>query len=249
MTSPGTSGPPVRQTYLDTPPLSQATDTGPAQYVYMPSPTHLSPTSSLSPEPRHNEVSSPHPSYYSVSDIPIPSPLPSPKYRYPNGEITSTPPSRRNSVATTRASIRTTVPHSPMPTSPPLPPPQPTSSPARQNPAQYAQAGDAGAYEMRVRSPPLLSPPLSPGFGDASSQGHTFERSISHASFVTANSEYATAEDDVGPYGQPSPQYYGEPQQYQQYGQHLDSGYAQHDDVDRRASGASASSWQGGRAL
>ncbi|KIJ08019.1 hypothetical protein PAXINDRAFT_158245 [Paxillus involutus ATCC 200175] len=37
---------------------------------------------------------SPHPSYYSMSDIPIPSPVPPSLYRYPNGEITDKPPSR-----------------------------------------------------------------------------------------------------------------------------------------------------------
>lgn len=42
-------------------------------------------------------INSPHGSYYSASEIPAPSPLPEPVYRYPSGEVTSNPPSRRAS--------------------------------------------------------------------------------------------------------------------------------------------------------
>ncbi|KAJ7581830.1 phospholipid-transporting ATPase 1 [Mycena floridula] len=109
-----------------------------SQYVYVKSQlsqeTHLSPH--LSPSPQNRDVApSPNPSYYSVSELPVPSPLPSPKYMLPTGEPTTfAPPSRRSSVATT---IRTTI-------VPPTPAPIPGRHPI-----------DRQAYEMRVRSPPI----------------------------------------------------------------------------------------------
>ena len=165
-----------RQTYLDTPPLPETIELPPrepgVQYAQVrdtvPQPTLLSPPNA---DQRHLMSVSPQPSYYSVSDLPPASPLPSPKYRYPNGEVTSPPPSRRTSVAASRAgSMRSTAappppPAGPMPTSPlppqPLSPPQsPNSSLFVPPPSPYggggsggSQMAEAAAYEMQVRSP------------------------------------------------------------------------------------------------
>ncbi|KAF9481771.1 phospholipid-translocating P-type ATPase [Pholiota conissans] len=175
---------PLRQTYLDTPPMSENIELPPrepgvqyAQVRTTSSPMGMSP-SHLSPLPldaRQNMSVSPQPSYYSVSDLPIPSPLPSPKYRYPNGEVTSTPPSRRTSIATSRAvsvSGRGALP--PVETMPMSPPPTQTGPLI---PASPVGMSEAAAYEMQVRnaqqqqlhqehptsySPSPLHPPSSP---------------------------------------------------------------------------------------
>ncbi|KIY47695.1 phospholipid-translocating P-type ATPase [Fistulina hepatica ATCC 64428] len=72
------------------------------------------------------------PSYYSASEIRIPSPLPQPIYRYPDGQIATAPPSRAPSLA------RTDGNHTPSAT---LHPPEPQGPHSSE------------VYEMRVRSP------------------------------------------------------------------------------------------------
>jgi phospholipid-translocating ATPase len=256
--SPGTSDQAPRQTYLDTPPMSQATDLPiqGAQYVFTKShldqETHLSP---VSPGDR-NMNPSPHPSYYSVSELPPPSPMPSPKYKYPSGEITSTPPSRRTSVATTRASLRGTpqAPHAPMPLSP-VSLHAPSSPHTLQLPGHQRQSivggtsSNPGAFEMRVQSPPN-------DHASNHSHGHAFERSASSASYTTAADDFYTAEDDFGSsYGHASGQRspgYAHDAHSQQHGMPFDD-----DDRDtvvghdsrRHDRDSNAASWEGPRAL
>ncbi|GLB40906.1 putative cation transport ATPase (P-type) (TC 3.A.3) family. Type IV subfamily protein [Lyophyllum shimeji] len=188
--SPHVGGEP-RQTYLDTPPMSQATDlpmpTVHTEFVPMKShmnqETHLSPTSATGS--RFDINPSPQPSYYSASDLPPQSPLPSPKYKYPNGEITSTPPSRRTSIATTRASGRGAPPAPmPMPSSSPPPPPR---SP---NTLQVPGAPSPGTFEMQMRgrSPPHDHEPQH-------AHGHGYERSGSSTSYNTGPDDYWTADE------------------------------------------------------
>ncbi|KAH7907450.1 hypothetical protein BJ138DRAFT_1160138 [Hygrophoropsis aurantiaca] len=84
-------------------------------------------------------TASPNPSYYSVSEIPPPSPLPPSLYRYPSGRVTSSPPPSRS-----RPSSRPTSPSvEPSPNVPPLP----DILQARLNHAPTA----AESYEMQVR--------------------------------------------------------------------------------------------------
>ncbi|KAJ8082391.1 phospholipid transporting ATPase [Marasmius tenuissimus] len=147
---------------------------------------------SLSPSPGQG---SPHrASYYSASDIPPPSPMPSPKYRFADGTITNTPPppSRRGSVAT-----RASAPSSPIAPlhNVPLPSPHHDTLQAPSTPdyakrlsggSQYADY-EPGSFEMRVRSPPLSSsgdhPHPNYGHGDRSASA------ASAATFATANDE------------------------------------------------------------
>lgn len=287
--SPGGHEP--RPTYLDTPPIDDH-----ARFDYItPDANRLSPGSrgqnrQMAPSPDHTRYDyGPHDtnhlapgargpnrqmaaspaSYYSASDIPPPSPLPSPKYRYADGTVTSTPPSRRTSVATT---ARTPRPMSP-PMSPhalqvpyntrPPPPPQ----------EQYYEMG-VRSHEMGAHSPPrsphsptyqagARSPPRSP-------HSPTYEMSpppqphSPHSPSSPSYQPYATSQQ-----GRPPP-----PTSYHQFERsaseasyataHDDffaaegdvgaSGLAPgdvaydgyYDDVDRRAS---AVSWQGGRAI
>ncbi|KAL0581269.1 phospholipid transporting ATPase [Marasmius crinis-equi] len=215
--------------YVDTPPTSRGLEVpGSAQD---PSPHSLSP----SPGPSSPQRGS----YYSASDIPPPSPLPSPTYRYADGTITKTPPppSRRGSVATTRASVPSS-PVGPMP-SPPLPPPHhdtlqtPSASGWRlSGGSQYAN--DPGSYEMRVRSPPLSSD------GDHlhSNYGHG-DRSASAASAVT----FATANEEVW-----EQQYHHQAQPTQaSQGYYPDDDQSRYSQVDDHRT--STMTWQGGRAF
>ncbi|KAJ7724330.1 phospholipid-transporting ATPase 1 [Mycena maculata] len=203
------------------------------QYLYAPQPRqgHGDP----------NSPTSPHPSYYSVSELPPPSPQPSPKYRLPSGEITSTPPSRRSSIATTRASMRT-MRQQPMPTPVyEMPPMSPVSPGGTLSPNAMQQH-----FEMHpVRpGPSAYAPPSSPGH----SRGHSFRSAsqASHASYATApeGSYGGWEEDGDGGDGDVSAEgFYAHG--YQQgeldvYG---------HDHDPRRASAASGSSWDGARAV
>lgn len=182
--SPGTGGPVIRQTYLDTPPPSNAADltpNGPPQYAFTSS--HLNQEMHLSPPPPADGRPSPNPSYYSVSELPVPSPLPSPKYMLPSGELTSTPPSRRSS------SMRQTALH------PSVPLYSPTPTAGRQPIAN-------NSYEMRVRSPPSsYRRELSVEYPQNSPTGsrYAYDRSTSAASWTTANEEYYSAEDGYEP--------------------------------------------------
>lgn len=211
-TSPGIGTSAPRQTYLDTPPMSEASDTTfrePTQYVYPK--TNMDQELYLSPNPRDSRQlspASPHPSYYSASDIPPPSPMPSPQYRLPSGEITTTPPtptSRRGSVATTR-SIRG-GPQAPMPSSPlPAHPMSPPKSPntlqlpsgqghgvVRRTSAGSSSHHNPGAYEMRALSPPNEYASSHGHYGG----GHHGERSASSASYATAADDFWSAQDEI----------------------------------------------------
>lgn len=151
---------PLRHTYLDTPPLNETIELPPrepaVQYTQAKSspidPSHLSP---IPPDTRQNLSTSPQPSFYSASDIPPSSPLPSPKYLYPNGEVTSTPPSRRTSVATSRAVSMSgrappLQPQEPIPFQPTLLLPS--------SPTEESEAYEASAYEPIAVQPTAYEP-------------------------------------------------------------------------------------------
>jgi len=171
-------------------------------------------------------------SYYSASEIPLSSPLPSPVYRYPSGEVTSTPPPARRPSTSTRA-----------------------ASPQQSSPPQYATdlvrslsgsmvSGaqlNPGAYEMRVRSPPrdLLAP----------SPQHE-PRGGSDSSFATAQDSFSDGSESQTPRRSPQPSNGG---RQWLHPQSVDAGY---DEVGLEGSASdhhqrqtSDSSWHGGTAL
>ncbi|KAF9042681.1 phospholipid-translocating P-type ATPase [Rhodocollybia butyracea] len=255
LSSPGATGSP----YLDSPPSELPRTTTPAQFAY--AQNDLMPPPSLTPNENVRA------SYYSASDLPPPSPLPSPKYKYPDGTVTSTPPSRRSSVVTMRT-IQPSTPNVPLP-SPPIQPRTMNLPGAlavgeltrRLNVGGPVPPSSPGSYEMRVRSPPLGSPhiPLSP----RSEYGHMTSRSASAASYATAN-DIAAPEDGVYPIshqtafgqGQGLTPHHQPPQREDGYNtqthrQSQYSQYSQHEN-DGRASAMSEASevaWQGGMAL
>jgi len=162
--SPGSVGfisPPTKETLLDTSPLSRAGDIdiemqAHASYIITkPSfeigddPTPIATTSHnpLTSPPVSPDPHSPHPSYYSASDIPAPSPLPETVYRYTTGEIASSPPTRTASLYTVRDDAGSSPTRS---TAPRL---FHDLTTAQQNRGSSA-ASSPGVYEMRVRSPP-----------------------------------------------------------------------------------------------
>ncbi|KAG6819892.1 hypothetical protein H0H93_007670 [Arthromyces matolae] len=178
--SPITSGPGPNKsttTYLDTPSMSQATDLPipNVQYAIHQSnpdqPTHLSPN----PLSNRFEVNpSPQPSYYSASDLPPQSPLPSPRYKLSTGEITSTPSNWPTSLPTSEAPER-------RPVSPGIPY---SRSPNTLHVPGTASSAGSFEMQMRSRSPPGQAPP---------SLG--YERSGSSASYNSAAEGYWTAEE------------------------------------------------------
>ena len=98
---------------------------------------------------------SPHGSYYSASDIPAPSPLPEPIYRYTTGELTTNPPTRATSIYTVRDDAESSQLKSP----PHIPHTLPTAhenygSAHHSSGSTYSAATSPGTYGMRVRSPP-----------------------------------------------------------------------------------------------
>jgi phospholipid-translocating ATPase len=122
--------------------------------------THRPPGYLTPPEDRPDHTTSPRASYYSVSDLPVPSPLPPPIFRYSNGETTTTPPSRSASIARKMSlASRTASPGIYSPSPPPgrsLPSVQLTA-PSRPTSSEIAGrhtgvSGDPGTYEMRVRN-------------------------------------------------------------------------------------------------
>ncbi|KAJ3992228.1 phospholipid-transporting ATPase 1 [Lentinula boryana] len=192
--SPGIGGLVVRQTYLDTPPLTEIVEetamTTPGQYAY-PTTNDLIPPSTILPDGPSRA------SYYSASDLPPPSPLPSPKYKYSDGTITSTPPSRRSSIATMKTVSQTPMVNISLP-SIPSQPRSPNSTlmlPGAMGELTRRLSGSGShqtspspqSYEMRVRSPPLGNP-------EPSDISHG-QRSASAASYATVNDDYFTAED------------------------------------------------------
>ncbi|KAK7023178.1 P-type phospholipid transporter [Favolaschia claudopus] len=212
------------------------------QYLYAPQPQHGHPPS---PGRGHTSPASPHGSYYSVSELPPPSPLPSPKYKLPNGEITSTPPSRRSSVATTRAASMRTVransnaqqPTYDMPRSPPA---------GTLSPPPMQQHFEMNAMSSRSRPSAYPIPP--------SSSGHGHGQSPSQASYAS----YATAQE--GSWGghemdaeMEPPGHHSQEQYYAQQSHHqgeLDvHGSGHSHDPNNRASYSSQLTWDGARAL
>ena len=129
-----------------------------------------SPTTSSSPH-------SPTPSYYSVSDIPPPSPLPEPIFRY----STRNPSTRETSHYTVRDDAGPSVPGSSG---------APHSSPAHHSSrSSHSSATNPGIYEMRVRSPSheqreahVTPAPPSFDYSDLS-------RGVSETSYATAHDE------------------------------------------------------------
>lgn len=94
-----------------------------------------------------SEMAGERASYYSPSDIPVPSPIPPPLYRFPNGEVRQKP---------SRGATSTSIP--------------PLSEQGYQRSTPLAPE----AFEMQVRHPPLQpqSPPASsPSHSPAGSQG------------------------------------------------------------------------------
>lgn len=247
--SPGSGGAIKDNTLLDTPPRSRADDadlemqTHGSYVVTRPSyditnditNEKRSPIVSGSPEPV-----SPHPSYYSASDIPIPSPEPDPVYRFTTGEITSSPPSRALSQYTVRSGGPSSPPRSPPPSRPPY-----TLQPPRQqygNNRRSDNSTDPGAFEMNVRSPPR-SPPFSPMSREVSE--------VSHASYATAQED--DEEDWVNSGYEQEPELPAQPHERSKHpldddqvtvtaGDRLSAAY----NHDRPVSGTS---WDGGRAM
>ena len=168
------------------PPMNQVTN-----------PSQL-PQLGLPQDPRQQMAVSPQLSYYSASDIPLPSPLPSPKNRDPAG-LASNPPAESRRLGTPVSRTSPEAPISLMPISPL--PPQPNSSmltvPHTGGRAAYT---DNSAYEMRVRTSSQQGggkyPPSSfPVFHQGSIQRTPSEMShTSSASFATANSEFSDDE-------------------------------------------------------
>jgi phospholipid-translocating ATPase len=167
--------------YLDTPPMSDIIELPPHE----PGVQYAQPTTNASDlhssSPTKTATPSPQLSYYSVTDIAMLSPLPSPKFQLPSGEITSTPPSQKPTSRTT--SIQESTPSS-IPTSPPSHSLSPDSSaiPATK---MYGKrtAGYPGEYEMQTYEPVY---------------GHETERNsqASYASFATADDLW-TGEEGV----------------------------------------------------
>ncbi|CAA7270411.1 unnamed protein product [Cyclocybe aegerita] len=251
-----------RATYLDTPPMSEAVDLPPREAVIQYATvrndamdgTRLSP---FPPDGRPTHAPSPQPSYYSASDLPPASPLPSPKFKLSNGEVTSTPPSRRTSYAPSRATstgrgvvgrgtVNPYMPSSPVPSHPG--PDRPNSLLVPQ-PQPYPRPPIDNAYEMRVRSPPNED-------AYAGYYGHDprAPSAASQASYATAVDEFWTAEDDGGnsprhPTGHHPPPQGGLHHQPQQQ-QYLVDDSDQETVMDpRRVSNMTMSTWEGGRAL
>ena len=194
---------PTRQTsYTNTPPMTDIIELLPRDLgvQYAQPITKPAQNSDLQVPSPTTDTPSPKGSYYSVTDIPIPSPIPSPKYQLPSGEITSTPPSRRTSIATSRAtSIRGRGSAlSPTSTSPPPPPSHPLSpgthplSPSSSLPIPTQTYGNKrtsasyhGAYEMQAY--------------DEQAYGYSSGRTSQTSSFATAEDFWNGEEGASGP--------------------------------------------------
>lgn len=250
--------PAAKETFLDTRPSSRAGDkdiemqahasyilTKPSFDIGEDDPTPVVPTS-------HNPLTgpsaavsphSPHPSYYSASDIPVPSPIPEPVYRYTTGEIASSPPTRAASLRTVRDETEQ---------SPPRSPPAWQSQnlrAAQQNRGSVrsstSSASNSGIYEMRVRNPQFneneqhLAP--TPNHLGAS-------RGASEASYVTAIDDRIQWLADGG-------HHQHEFSSHSHDGSHLDDDQTTVVQGDRLSTAfdhdrpMSESSWDGGRAL
>lgn len=174
--------------YLDSPPMAEAHElTTRETSQYATTPPHVSNNNNLlSPNPAPTDLrASPSPSYYSVSELPPPSPMPETTYRYPSGEVTNSPPpsmSRRGS----QASRMGTSPHAPP--NAPLPP-----SPPSLSTSQYQQQHQPPSSFQQNLHPTSARHGREPS--NASTQyTHAFERSGSSASY-TSNASFATARE------------------------------------------------------
>jgi len=198
-----TSSPPpaqrIRRTHLDTPPMRMADELPIVDITYKKDSyqetTHLSPYPALQ---RVGVTPSPQPSYYSASDIPIPSPLPPIQYKYPDGEVTTNPPSRRPSIGTTRhpASQETLeyVEAKATASSSQLPPLSPS-------PTMFHVPGSSSSKTFDLH----LSPPGEYLIGTAITHGQPHERETTAASYSTADDEWIPAEDATGVVAVPQP--------------------------------------------
>lgn len=241
-------------TYTDTPPMNDIIELLPRELGVQYAQPKNKP-SDLQVSPPTNDTPSPKASYYSVTDIPIPSPLPSPKFQLPSGEITTTPPSRRTSIATSRAtSIRGRGPLlTPMSTTPlpshSLPPGGSLPIPTQMHGNKRASAGYPGAYEMQTYE---------------EQQAHLY--SSGRASQTSNHTSFATAEDFwIGEEGASSPNYaYQHAQMLHTPSPQLDWFSAQQSqphmasqgDEDDRSTivadsrrGSVSATWEGGRAV
>ena len=245
-----------KTTYLDTPPMNDIIELLPREL----GPQHAQPktkSSDLLVSPPTSDTPSPKASYYSVTDIAIPSPLPSPKFELPSGEITTSPPSRRPSIATSRTtSIRGRGPllGSTSTSSLPSHPLSPDSSLAI--PTQmYGKRSSAGypgtTYETQAY--------------EEQSRGHSSGRT-SRASNITSSASFATAEDFwIGEEGVSGPNYayqhtqmlHTPPSQLDWFGvQQSHPHVASQADEDDRSTivadsrrGSVSTTWEGGRAV
>lgn len=131
---------------------------------------------------------SPRPSYYSVSDLPPPSPLPAPRYSYYNRDgliVDSGPPTATG----------TSAPSSPGPTQS-LQPPRVDiygggSSPPHTQAQQY-QRQQQESYEMQVRSLPPSSFPSR--FQQPSPNHRASSRASEVSQYATASEQWTDAE-------------------------------------------------------
>jgi phospholipid-translocating ATPase len=180
--------------YMDTPPKSQTNDLPRQEPRLSPNPNNRR---DLTPSP-----SGRIPSYYSASDLPAPTPIPDTVYKYPTGEITTTPPSPRASVMSGRSPRRG---HAPMPSTSSQftqPPHNPLQLPETHDYSPSRRPGGPNnreVFEMHVRGPS----------DDQGTHHHAFGRSSTPASYATAGDGYQTADDGsyhrpVSPFGHDS---------------------------------------------
>ncbi|KAJ3494129.1 hypothetical protein NLJ89_g10874 [Agrocybe chaxingu] len=216
-----------RATYLDTPPMSEAVDLPPREAVVQYATVRNDPMdgtrlSPFPPDGRPTHAPSPQPSYYSASDLPPASPLPSPKFKLPNGEVTTPShpgPQRSNSLL--------------------VPQPQPyPRSPIESN-----------AYEMRVRTPP--NEDAYGGYYGHDPRAPSAASQASYATAVDEfwTAEDDGGNSPRHPTGQRPPPQGGLHHQPQQQ-QYLVDDSDQETIMDpRRVSNMTMSTWEGGRAL
>ena len=252
--SPGSAGlmsPPAEEFSWNTPP-GRAADTDiemqahasyvltkPSSEVGAGDPTHIPVTSRdpLTGSSKAPDPTSPHPSYYSASDLPPSSPLPEPIYRYTTGEIAGNSPTHNASLYT-EAEISSRFSDGFQAAQ------QDYGSTQSRGGSTYSSVAGPGIYEMRVRSPHYddnehnLAPPNHPDLS----------RGVSETSYATATDVEDQWLGDGGhdQHGLSS---------HHHVGSHLNDDQATAIQGDRSSGGynhdrpLSGSSWVGGRAL
>ncbi|TDL16037.1 phospholipid-translocating P-type ATPase [Rickenella mellea] len=172
--------PPLESEYQD--PTVRPRD---SQYLVAPDPyDRTSPNTGMAIA---GSPASPHPSYYSASDIPIPSPMPSPRYSY-------YPPSER---VTSTAILTPVTSERELPLSP-----QPVHA-LSVDPSPSPRAMEMNSYEMRVRSPPSAFPS---NHLRANSRAQSRASEASH--YMTASEgDHGELEDEDDVNGRPNSQY------------------------------------------